>query len=298
MVHTILDRITPDKICRDGFPHAVVENALPEDYYEELASVFPQLDSVAGAGGLKNNAAYRMPALDAIDNAEIPQIWRDFVAHHCSHEFYNRVCDVWGADIEAAHADLKDNFGVALRDFSVGIRHAGKEENPGNHSDDVMLDCQFSYNSPVRSESSVRGPHLDSPYKMFAALLYFRHPDDASTGGDFEIYKLKEGASIKPRPAKIHPRNVERVRTVPYRANTLVLFINSPAAIHGVTPRSVTQAPRRYMNFLGECYRGKSSEYFYAGDRPLPGFWPAMRRLSKRLKARAPRRLPDRAADA
>ena len=99
-------------------------------------------------------------------------------------------------------------------------------------------------------------------------------------------------------PAKIHPRYVERVRTVPYRANTLVLFSNSPAAIHGVTPRSVTQAPRRYMNFLGECYRGKSSEYFYAGDRPIPSFWPTMRRLSKRLTAGAPRRLPDRAPDA
>ena len=286
MVHSILDRITPDKISRDGFPHAVVENALPKAYYEELASAFPRLNSVAGAGQLNNNAAYRMLALDVIDNAEIPQIWRDFVAYHCSREFYERFCDVWGADIEAAHADLKDNFGASLRDFSVGIRHAGKEENPENHSDDVMLDCQFSYNSPVRNESSVRGPHLDSPFKMFAALLYFRHPDDTSTGGDFEIYRLKEGASFKPRPAKIHPRYVERVRTVPYRANTLVFFINSPAAIHGVTTRSVTETPRRYMNFLGECYRGKSSEYFVAGNCPMPGFWPAMKRLWKRSKVR------------
>ena len=284
MVHSILDSITPDRIRRDGFPHAIVENALPEGYYEELASTFPPLDRVAGDGQLKNNAAYRMLALDAIDNPGIPQIWRDFVAYHTSREFYDRFCDVWGADIEALHADIEDNFGVPLRDFSVGIRRTGKEDNAENLTDDIMLDCQFSYNSPVRSLSSVRGPHLDSPYKMFAALLYFRHPDDASTGGDFQIYRLREGASFKPRPAKIHPRNVELICTVPYRANTLVLFINSPAAIHGVTPRSVTETPRRYMNFLGECFRGRSSEYFVAGGGPIPGLWPALRRIWKRTK--------------
>lgn len=59
-----------------------------------------------------------------------------------------------------------------------------------------------------------------------------------------------------------------------------------PAAIHGVTPRSVTETPRRYMNFLGECYRGKSSEYFVAGDRPIAGFWPAMKRIWKQVKAK------------
>ena len=38
------------------------------------------------------------------------------------------------------------------------------------------------------------------------------------------------------------------------------------------------------MNFLGECYRGKSGEYFVAGDHPMPGFWPSMKRLWKQVK--------------
>ena len=46
-------------------------------------------------------------------------------------------------------------------------------------------------------------------------------------------------------------------------------------------------ASRRYMNFLGECYLGGSSEYFIAGTTPLPGFWPTMKRLWKRSKAGA-----------
>ncbi len=287
MVHSILDRIDETNISREGFPHAVVEEALPPAYYEELAACFPAIETATGGAPLKNNRAYRMLALETMDNPDIPDVWREFVKYHCSSEFYARLCDLWGADIMRTHPTLEENFGAPLKELSVGIRHTGKEENTANLTHDVMLDCQFSYNSPVKSLSSVRGPHLDSPFKLFAALLYFRHPDDRSTGGDFDIYRLKEGRGMTPRPAKINPRNVELVRTVPYRANTLVLFINAPGAIHGVTQRSVTDIPRRYMNFLGECYRGKSGEFFVAGDVPISGFWPSMKRAWKRVKPKA-----------
>jgi hypothetical protein len=45
---------------------------------------------------------------------------------------------------------------------------------------DVMLDPQFAINSAVTFVSTVRGPHLDKPYKLFAAILYMQHPDDDS----------------------------------------------------------------------------------------------------------------------
>ena len=96
------------------------------------ASFFPALAYAADLDELKNNRAYRMLTLDTMDNPDIPAIWRDFVAYHCSAEFYARFCDLWVADIERTHANLQENFGVPLRDFSVGIRQASKEENPEN----------------------------------------------------------------------------------------------------------------------------------------------------------------------
>ena len=38
------------------------------------------------------------------------------------------------------------------------------------------------------------------------------------------------------------------VKTIPYKANTFVCFLNTPSAVHGVSERNVTQLPRRYMN--------------------------------------------------
>jgi hypothetical protein len=45
------------------------------------------------------------------------------------------------------------------------------------------------------------------------------------------------------------------VVSVPYEANTLVLFLNSPNSVHGVTPRPPTPHVRRYINFQVELSR-------------------------------------------
>ena len=37
-----------------------------------------------------------------------------------------------------------------------------------------------------------------------------------------------------------------------YKANTLLLFVNSPFAVHGVTERQPTPHLRRYVNFVAE----------------------------------------------
>ncbi len=48
MTHSILDRISEKNIKRDPLPRAIIENALPDDYYEELAQTFPSLTNVVG----------------------------------------------------------------------------------------------------------------------------------------------------------------------------------------------------------------------------------------------------------
>jgi len=47
-------------------------------------------------------------------------------------------------------------------------------------------------------------------------------------------------------------RDVDLVKTVSYRANSYVCFVNSPQAVHGVSPRDLTDVPRRYINFIAE----------------------------------------------
>ena len=65
-------------------------------------------------------------------------------------------------------------------------------------------------------------------------------------------------------------RFVEPFRTVPYRANSFVMWLNTERSLHGVTPRAITPVHRRYVNFIGECY-ALTTDGFFPLRRSLMG---------------------------
>ncbi len=126
----------------------------------------------------------------------------------------------------------------------------------GRH--DVLVEAMISGNTPVTAASSVRTTHVDAGDKLFSGLFYMRRPDDPSTGGDLTIsrfidrYRGKDERLSLFKGPYVSDDQVEVVRTVPYAANTLVLFINSLDSLHGVTVRSETRYPRLFVNLVGE----------------------------------------------
>ncbi len=261
-------RIGKAAIRHEPFPHLVVPEALPTALYAELERSYPALAEVAGPGPLANNRLYKLAAADVMASAHIAPLWREFFAYHTSVDFFRRVCAVWADELARLHPGLRDAFGKPPEAFATVVRQPGKKGNAANFAADVALDCQFGMNSPVTTPSSVRGPHLDNPAKLFAALLYFRHADDRSTGGELELYRVKSGQTPMARGSRVNPGAVAVADHVAYAPNTLVMWLNSPLAIHGVSPRSVTPVPRRYINFLGECYGAGVSFTDPAGLRP------------------------------
>jgi hypothetical protein len=282
---SIIDRARPQQIRFDPFPHLVLKEALPAALYASLAETFPPLERVAGTTTFKNNHLYLKSARDVIGHDWAPPLWQEFFARHCSRAFYLQVIDLWKDVLTTSHPDLEECYAKTLDRFTTGLRQPGDTKNPANLAADIQLDCQFGVNSPVRRATSVRGPHIDSRYKLFAALLYFRLADDHSEGGELEFYRFRDerlnyriGAPIRRGLVRegrlralnrIDPAAVDRVRTFPYEANTLIMWLNMPYAVHGVSPRQPTDCPRRYVNFLGESYVGKRDGFFETSRRLL-----------------------------
>ena len=73
-------------------------------------------------------------------------------------------------------------------------------------------------------------------------------------GGDLEIYKWND------KPRKFHGKLevdedcVEWVKTIPYKPNTYVMFLNTENSLHGVTPRQ-SDKYRRLVNVIGDSDR-------------------------------------------
>ena len=272
-LHSILEGVGPEDVQDHGFPVLVRDQALPPAYFEELAESFPSLEAVTEGEALLNNTRYRREALHCLHDESIPELWRNFLAYHTSSAFFTEICQVFGDAMAHTHPDLARNFGKALDAFTVGLRQPEKDKDRRNYEYDIVLDAQFGWNSPVRETSAARGPHLDSPRKMFTALLYFRQDDDQSTGGAFEIQRPDYTGFPRPKASRIDPETVKSITSVPYAANTMVMFINSPNAVHSVTPRSVTPSTRRFVAIMGECYGGKAPDFFIAPETRTPYWW-------------------------
>jgi hypothetical protein len=262
MTPSILNNIRQDQITAEPFPHVHVPDALDKDYYEALAAGYPVLQDIAGARPMQSNQAYLLSARDVLHNPSIPDIWRNFFAYHTSAVFFREMVNFWLPFIDREYPDLSERFGKPVSALTTAIRQRSKEKTSENLKADMMLDCQFGMNSPVTRFGSVRGPHIDKPYKLFAALIYFRHPDDDYAGGDLDLYRSTRSRYPVDARLNVAERYVTRFKTIPYRPNTLIMWLNTPQSLHGVSPRPVTDVPRRYVNILAESYRLESDGFF------------------------------------
>lgn len=253
---SILGRATPDHLRLEPFPHLVIEDALPPDVFAQLFDTFPADELVVDGRPVKDTW-YDYPASKVVKDERVTPLWRQFFAHHTSAAFFHELLAVAGPTLRALHPGLEARVGRPLEAFRVGMRPGGRGD-PLAPGADLSMECQF-YVNYTQAPRAVRGPHVDRPSELFAALFYFRQTEDNSTGGDLDvceatapIYPNERSVRISELPAEVDAGLVRTVRTARYKANTLVLFLNSPRALHAVSPRSPTPLTRRHINFCAD----------------------------------------------
>jgi hypothetical protein len=245
-MNSVLTAAGRPQVVSDPFPHVVIENAFDDAVCMELLEQFPPLEVVAQGADLGSNTRFSLPAHLALESDAVSELWTDVVRTHVSPQFLADLIDAFGDEITRCYPAFGNDFGE-LDALRAGLRQVDSFDNA-----DVLLDAQISMNSPVTGRpSSVRSSHLDDPNKLFAGLFYLRHPDDDSTGGDLEISRYRSGRRGFRGPL-VYNHFVETVGTVRYERGTLVLFLNTPDSLHGVTARSRTDVPRYFMNIVAE----------------------------------------------
>lgn len=198
------------EVEKDPFPHLVLENALPNEYYNALLASRPTPDEIIRGREVGPNQRIDLPTEYA--KRDLWPLWRSFCTVHSSPEFVEKICQVFGIEVP--------------KTFTIR--------------------CQPGLNTPSPTLSRVRGPHLDNPKELFAGLFYM--PTDFD-GGDLEIYRWKEGPKKFHGKLEVEDECVELVKTIKYRPNTLVMFLNTINSLHGVTPRKSDH----YRNLVNIC---------------------------------------------
>ncbi len=240
----LLENVAPEQVSVAPCPHYVAQSAVSPDTYAALNAEFPEMAVILnGRTDYGNNEAIRMSVKQVLGDTRISPLWREFFEYHTSVDYWRNVVRLFGPHFRREFPGLEMRMGRRFEDWRVIPRGFSGEA-------EVRLDCQFVMNTPVTQISSVKTPHVDLCDKVFSALYYFRDPADVSDGGDLELYAWqREPRFIKHR---VMNRDISLAKTIPYRANTYLCFVNSEKAVHGVSPRGLTQIPRRYINFIAE----------------------------------------------
>lgn len=246
---TILDNITPEDIHEFPFTWASWPEVMGAQDYTKLMDAYPTVSQVVGHREYIDNARYDIDAAELLKRTDIDPVMKDFIKLHTSQEFWLKIVHIFGDQIRTRHPLLEARVGKPLEEFVVGVRN-------GKHVEeiDIEMDAKPGYNTPVAEAGSVRGPHLDNPHELFAALMYCRFDGDTSTGGNFVIDKTNVNSKYWKWHGKmeLYPNVFEDHATVEYSKNRACAFINFDNAVHHVTPRDITFFPRRLMNFIAE----------------------------------------------
>lgn len=258
---SLLSGVGPAALEWQPFPHVVVRDALHDGVCDALIRAFPPLSHITGRRRWASNQRFSYSAREALTDAELPAIWQEMVRLHTSQQFLDEFLALFAPAIRSHYPDLAARFDWPEQP-RAGVRQVDTFE-----TSDVLLDAQICVNTPVQGRaSSVRRGHVDRIDKLFAGLFYLRTPADDSAGGDLEIYRFREGGDRHFNDKYIDDRWIEVAHTVRYERNVLVLFLNGPWALHGVTPRSPTPTPRCFFNLVGEV----AGPLFDLSDRQMP----------------------------
>lgn len=258
-MRSLLSRLTPADIRTEPFAHIVAEDVLEPDLCAALVRSVPGFDHFGWAGTPPSNQRYIMPAHRIAEDDEMPAIWRDFARRHSGPEFLAEVAALFAGHWPTA---MLDRLGGSLIGHKTGLCW---RDDPASVR--ILQDARLEINTPVTARpGSPRGPHLDTPNRLFSGLFYLRDPEDDSVGGDLVLYRFR---SEPPRHIDVFAFDdelVEAVATIPYRANSLVLFPHGLHAVHGVSPRALTPWTRKYVFITAEI--GEDWLRSSAADRP------------------------------
>ncbi len=243
----VTTNIKTEDVCTEPFPMVVKRDAIDKDLFRELLKALPPFESMLKGSPYGSNERVNYSATNVAYNPSIAPIWKQLFQEHLSQAFLDDILRLFGPHISRYYPDFESRFAPVSK-LKAGIRNADEVSDAA-----VLLDVQLALNTPVVvSGTTVRGPHVDCPKKLFVGLFYFRLDEDDSEGGDLEIYRPKQG------PAKLDYmrtgkfEDMELVQRVPYQQNVVSLFLNTPESLHGVTMRSATPFYRVFLNLLGE----------------------------------------------
>lgn len=239
------------------YPHVVIENALPEKIYQELEQTFP-IEKVTSVKPVEN-ITHKLNTHEIVQS-DVASIWKEFCEYHTSKEYVNQCLSIFESKLENV---LGSSLLKECKTTPVLPRGMYKKRN----LDPTFLtsECQLVVHKPLPDDQTTRTTHIDNPGEIYAGLLYMKPKHDTSEGGNFVIHETKPVKKVRKKGGRPVDSSFENpVKTIPYQANTFVMFLNLPKSVHGVTKRKNAKLSRRSVNIIAEFNEYVTGQTMYS----------------------------------
>lgn len=208
-----IDRLQGAQVESDPFPHYVLDHVFPEDYYRELLRHLPPSDVYKN---LYEVTDLKLDHFRHRDQRDMDQGWTERLPPELR-PFWSSF-QKWFLSDDLANAVLK-SFAEPLR-LGIGEKEFSVESQFIRHRAGYFL-----------------GPHSDLYTKLVVLLLYLA-PDDSAEHLGTSLYRPKAAGFSCPDSKHYPFADFIRVKTAPYRANSLLAFVRSDISFHGLEPLS------------------------------------------------------------
>ncbi|HEX6047219.1 MAG TPA: hypothetical protein VFZ22_22205 [Pyrinomonadaceae bacterium] len=208
LLEHFVDRLRGARVELDPFPHYFVEHMFPEDYYRQMLRHLPP------TGVYRNLYEVTDLKLDHFrhrDQRDMDHGWTDNLP--AEQKLFWNSFNQWFLSEELAQAVMKS---------------FGWESWPA-----VSVESQF-----IRHRAGYfLGPHSDLYTKLVVLLLYLA-PDDSAEHLGTSLYRPRQTGFSCPDSKHYPFEDFIRVKTLPYRPNSLLAFVRSDVSFHGLEPLS------------------------------------------------------------
>jgi len=204
------DRLREARVELNPFPHYYLENVFPDDYYQELLRNLPATEVYEN---LYEVTDLKLDHFRNRNQRDMNEGWTERLPRHLQ-PFWNSFNE-WFLGPDLARA--------VLQSFST-TRATWPE---------AVVESQF-----IRHRAGYfLGPHSDLYTKLVVLLIYLA-PDNSAEHLGTSLYRPKDPTFTCPDSKHYPFEDFIRVKTAPYRPNSLLAFVRSDISFHGLEPLS------------------------------------------------------------
>ena len=211
-LYHLIDRLHTAAVDVDPFPHFYLENVFPDDYYKAL---------------LRN-----LPSTDVYDNLyEVTDLKLD----HFRHRNQRDMDAGWTVRLPPGLQSFWNSFNKWFLGADLAQAVLNSFRSQRSSWPEVSVESQF-----IRHRAGYfLGPHSDLHTKLVVLLIYLA-PNYSAPHLGTSLYRPKDPA-FSCHDSKHYPfEDFIRVKTAPYKPNSLLAFMRSDISFHGLEPLSQT----------------------------------------------------------